>query len=298
MAEARTATEPGHDGTALAVHRWPANGPAWATVLLVHGLGEHAGRHSRTAEGLAAAGLEVHAYDQRGFGASAGRRAYVTSWSELHADLATRLHAVRAAHPNLPTVLFGHSLGGLVALGAVLEGVARPDLLVLSAPAIGADLPAVKRIAAQVLGRIAPTLEIPNGLDGPALSSDPAVGVAYAVDRLNHHRTTARFGMLGLAAQRRALDMLDRLAIPTLVVHGGDDRVVPTRSSEPLAEIPGVTRLVYDGQRHELHNEPVRELVLRDVIDWIRATIDGQLKTASGERNSAESVARPLTRGT
>ena len=157
----------------------------------------------------------------------------------------------------------------------MLEGVARPDLLVLSAPAIGDDLPAAKKLAAKVLGRILPTIEIPNGLDGEVLSSDPEVGRAYAADPLCHHRTTARFAMLGIAAQARALDRLDDLTIPTLVVHGGDDRLVRTASSEPLGRLPNVTRMVYPGLRHEMHNEPDGGRVLADVVEWIRGRSAG-----------------------
>jgi alpha-beta hydrolase superfamily lysophospholipase len=296
--EVQTSVERAKDGTWLATYHWPSDRPAWAGVLILHGLAEHAGRHRPTAHGLAVEGLDVHAYDQRGFGGSGGRRAYVGDWSELHSDVAERLAGVRAANPGLPVVLYGHSLGGLVALGAVLEGVARPDLLVLSAPAIGDDLPAPKKLAAKVLGRILPTMEIPNGLDGEVLSSDPEVGRAYAADPLCHHRTTARFATLGIAAQARALDRLGQLAVPTLVVHGGDDRLVRTASSEPLARLPNVTRMVYPGLRHEMHNEPDGGQVLADVVGWIRGRIGGQQNTASGERDSAESVARPLTRGT
>lgn len=286
------------DGTALATYRWPAARDAWASVLIVHGLGEHAGRHRSTAEGLAAGGLAVFAFDLRGFGASAGRRAWVGEWSDLHQDVGERLAAIREESPARPVVLYGHSLGGLIALGAVLDGRAAPDLLVLSAPALAADLPLPKMLAAQVLGRVAPTIEIPNGLDGSVLSSDPGIGRAYAADPLCHHRTTARFAVLGLAAQARAIDRLSELRLPTLVIHGGDDRLVPPRVSEPLAALPSVTRRVYPGLRHETHNEADGPRVLAEVVDWIRGRIRGQLNIASGERDSAESVARPLTRGT
>lgn len=286
------------DGTSLATYRWPVAGEAWASVLIVHGLGEHAGRHQSTAEGLGAGGLAVFSYDQRGFGTSGGRRAWVAAWSDLYGDVGERLAAIRAESPGRPVILYGHSLGGLVAVGAVIDGAAAPDLLVLSAPALADDLPWSKRMAARVLGRVAPTLGIPNGVDGSVLSSDPEVGRAYAADPLCHHRTTARFGMLGLAAQARAVGRLAELTVPTLVIHGGDDRLVPPRGSEALAALPSVTRRVYPGLRHEMHNEPAGRHVLEDVVGWIRGRIEEQQNIASGERDSAESVARPLTRGT
>ena len=62
------AGEPGRPD--LLVRRWAATGEPWASVLVVHGLGEHSGRYEHVGDAMAEAGLEVHAYDQRGFGAS------------------------------------------------------------------------------------------------------------------------------------------------------------------------------------------------------------------------------------
>ena len=107
-------------------------------------------------------------------------------------------------------------------------------------------------------------------------------------------------------AQDRVVASLDRLDRPTLVIHGADDRLVPTASSERLAELPGVTRRVLPGLRHEVHNEPEGPRSSTGSPRgsgprWVRRPEwydPGQLNTASGERMCAESVARPQTRGT
>jgi acylglycerol lipase len=262
------------DGTALLVREWRvAAGMRWATLLLVHGLAEHSGRYEHVGAHFAAAGIETHAIDLRGFGASGGARAWLDRWSELHEDLEEQIVALRAAAPERPLVLYGHSLGGLVCLGYVLDGRSEPDFLILSAPAISADIPAWQRGLVALLGRIAPRTRIPNRLDGSVLSTDPAVGVDYFADPLNVHASTARFGVLALAEQRRVTAALDRLAIPTLVIHGGDDSLVPTASSAVLEGRPGVTRQVFDGLRHETHNEPDRDRVLDAVVAWIRSAV-------------------------
>ena len=85
------------------------------------------------------------------------------------------------------------------------------------------------------------------------------------------HRTSVRFAVLAFAEQKRVLDLLDRLRVPTLVVHGGDDRLVPTASSERLAHLPGVTRRV-PGLRHEVHNGP-RSEVVDEIAAWLRSTL-------------------------
>ncbi len=258
------------DGTSLLARRWPsALGAAWGSIVLVHGLAEHSGRWEHVGEHLAGAGLDVEALDLRGFGGSGGPRAWLDRWSQFHDDLEERVAAARA-RSAAPVAMYGHSMGGLVALGYVLDGRARPDALILSAPGLDSGIPAWKRAVAGILGRVAPRMHIANGLDGDSLSHDPEIGAAYVRDPLNVHRSTARFGLLGFAEQRRVSAALDRLTLPTLVIHGGEDRVVPTACSEVLGARPLVTRRVYPGLRHEVHNEVDGPAILDEVVAWLR----------------------------
>ena len=176
--------------------------------------------------------------------------------------------------PICPVALFGHSLGGLIALGYVVPDRLRPmpDALVLSAPAIDAAIPGWKRMLARMLGRAAPSMTVRNDFDGALLSRDPSVGAAYASDPLNQHMTTTRLGAAALAEQARVRGALGRLTLPTLVYHGEADRLVPTASSAPLGNVPGVTRRTYPDLRHETHNEPEGPAVIADVVEWLRAT--------------------------
>jgi alpha-beta hydrolase superfamily lysophospholipase len=257
------------DGTKLLVRRWAPAGPAWASVLLVHGIAEHSGRYELLGNRFAAKGLDVQAYDLRGFGQSGGRRAYIDRWEQHLNDLSERLRAVRSAAAGRPVVLYGHSLGGLIALGYAVSDRPKPDLLVVSAPALVSTLPDWKRTLARVMSRVTPRMAISNDFDGTTLSRDPAVVAAYFADPLNEHVTTARFGAEALAEQARVSASLERLAMPTLVIHGADDALVPASSSEPLGRLRGVTRREYPGLRHELHNEPEGPAVIDDVIGWI-----------------------------
>jgi alpha-beta hydrolase superfamily lysophospholipase len=181
--------------------------------------------------------------------------------------------AVRSVAPGRPVVLYGHSLGGLIALGYVLDGRAQPDLLVLSAPAIKADLPLLPRLAVSGLRRVAPGFMLKNPIDADVLSCDPEVGSKYVSDPLNQHRSTVRFAHSGLAEQARVSAAIDRLSIQTLVVHGGEDRLVPTATSAVFEGLPGVTRRVYPALRHEVHNEPTGAMVIKDIVGWIRERV-------------------------
>jgi acylglycerol lipase len=267
------------DGLALRTIRWDAAGPAWATLLIVHGLGEHVGRYDHVARQMAAAGIEVHGFDLRGFGASGGPRAYVPRWSLLHDDLEARLAAVRAESPGLPLILYGHSLGGLIVLGyALAEGPrALPDALVLTSPGLDSTVARWKQSVAPVLGRIAPRLRIRNGFGAGALSRDLAVDERLTADPLALRSSTARLGAAGFAEQARVRGLLadgTPIPLPTYVIHGNDDPIVPVGASAPLVDgRPNVTRRVYPGLRHETHNEPEGPSVVDDTIAWLRETV-------------------------
>jgi alpha-beta hydrolase superfamily lysophospholipase len=249
------------------LRHWPATDAARASLLIIHGLGEHGGRYERAAGIFARAGLDTWALDLRGFGASGGRRGYVERLDVWLDDVADRLAALRDL--DLPVVLLGHSVGGLVCLRYAESDRPQPDLLVLSAPAVAGNVAAWKRVLARALGVVAPTVAVKNAIDGSVLSRDPAVGIDYLADPLNVHSTTTRLGAVLFDAQGPALADRARIRVPTLVIHGGLDHLVPTASSEILDGVPGVERRVYAGLAHETFNEPEGPDVVAQVAAWI-----------------------------
>ncbi len=264
------------DGTLLRTLHWPSRGEPWATALIVHGLGEHAGRYAAVAGPLADAGIDVHAYDHRGFGGSAGPRAYVDRWSRLHDDLQERLTALRALAPDRPLILYGHSMGGLVAGGYVLADPPRPlpDLLVLSAPGFDDRLGGWRHAVAAALSAVVPRMRIANGASADGLSHDPAVRADFDRDPLTQASSTVRFGHEAFSEQARvraAIGTIAAMPVPTFVFHGSADPIVPVAASEPIGTKGNVTRRVHDGLRHETHHEPEHEQVMAEVVAWLLA---------------------------
>ena len=262
------------DGTPLLVRRWAAASDPWAQMLLVHGLAEHSGRYERTGRLLADAGIDVTAFDLRGHGGSGGRRGDVERWTDYLDDIAVRLAAVRAEADGRPVVLFAHSYGGLICTDYVLSGRPAPDLLVLSAPALDDGLPRWQHIIAPLIARIWPTLAFKNAWSPDVLSRDPEVGRLVQLDPGSPERMTTRLGAFGFSAQERVRATLAILAVPTLVFHGSDDRLVPPAATEPFEGLPGVTRRIYPGLRHETLNEPEGPQIVADVIAWLREAVD------------------------
>ncbi len=254
------------------------------SVLIVHGLYEHSGRYEHVGERLASEGFEVHAFDLRGHGATSGPRGHVGAFAEYYGDVGDRLSAIRASAAGRPLILYGHSLGGLIALGYVLrtaggagtDGPPLPDLLVLSAPSLDSTIPMWKQQLARIAGRLRPTMFIKGPIAGELRSSDPSVGERFDADPLCQHGATAGFGLTTLAEQRwvrSAQDLLAASSIPTLVIHGEDDRLVPPEASARLGELANVTRRTFPGIRHELHNEPSGPTIVGEVVTWIREQV-------------------------
>lgn len=260
-----------HDGLEQLRRRWRPSGDTRAAMLLVHGIGEHSGRYEHVGAAFAEAGIDVLAHDQRGYGRSGGLRGHVDDFDHFLADLEELLADRRDT--GQPVVLMGHSLGGLVSTSYLVSNRPQPDMAVLSAPALAADVPAWQKVVAPALGTIAPKLKIPADFDGSVLSRDIEVQDAYENDPLRVGSSTTRLGRESFAAMASTRASIDRLRVPTYVLHGARDTLVPPSASAFLAELPNVERRLWPNLRHECMNEPERNQVLDEIVAWL----DGQL---------------------
>jgi alpha-beta hydrolase superfamily lysophospholipase len=268
----------GVGGVRIVYDVWEPEDDPRGVVVLCHGYAEHARRYDHVAQRLGESGLAVYALDLRGHGRSGGKRVYLRDISEYTDDFHTLVGIAAAEYPELKLVVLGHSMGGGVVFA---YGVEHPDdyaAMVLSGPAVDAEqgqAPVMVHLA-KVLGKILPGLPVEQ-LPADAVSRDPAVVAAYENDPLVHHGklpagiARALFNV-GEAMPRRA----PALTAPLLVVHGGQDKLVPVQGSRHLMECIGsddAHLTVYPELYHEVFNEPERAVVLDDVASWIEAKI-------------------------
>jgi acylglycerol lipase len=264
------------DGAELFTRSWTIDNPRY-DVLIVHGLGEHSGRWAGPAEYLNTHGANVYSYDWRGHGRSSGDRVDIDDFVLFYNDI-SEVAAHTVAATGRPWVLYGHSLGGLQCAGYLINDIApQPNLAILSAPAMTATrgIDNVLKVAASVLGTIAPKMSIGSGITGDQLSRDASVGEAYFADELVETKATTRFGKTVYGEQARLAEHHADITIQTLVIHGADDELVQPAASAGLAASGGVERKVYPGLRHEIHNEPESVQVLGDITDWIDRKLFG-----------------------
>ncbi|MFL9872773.1 alpha/beta hydrolase [Paraburkholderia megapolitana] len=263
------------DGIELPLYRWPVTSPR-ATVALVHGLAEHAGRYTALAQRLNAAGIELFAVDLRGHGRAPGLRVWVERFDDYLQDVDALLDA--AARSSAPLFLMGHSMGGEIAALYAIERAAtrgrRFSGLILSSPALapGRDVPrwmiGLSRIISRVWPRF-PALKI----DAALLSRNPAVVDNNRHDLLVHHGAVpARTGAEILLAMTRIERGRAGLRLPLLVYHGTRDKLTEPDGSRTFgtqAGSPDKTLTLYEGSYHETMNDLDRKQVIDALIEWI-----------------------------
>jgi alpha-beta hydrolase superfamily lysophospholipase len=263
------------DGDNLAVQHWalPEELPLRGVMLLVHGLGEHAGRYERVAQRLNQWGFDVRGYDHFGHGESGGDRGALSSDERLVDDLGEMVEAARTRTPDgLPLILLGHSMGGLVAAKYAARHPSTVDALVLSSPALATRVNGVQRLLLRTLPRVAPELRVGNGLDTRWLSHDPEVERAYRADPLVHDRISARLARFIAEGGPQVVAQAPAWKVPTLLMYAGDDRLVdPAGSRAFAAAAPSsvVTARCFDGLYHEIFNEVDPQPVFDTLRGWL-----------------------------
>ncbi|MEO7640809.1 MAG: lysophospholipase [Ramlibacter sp.] len=267
------------DGDNLAVRDWPLpEGLVLrGVVVLVHGLGEHAGRYTHVARRLNSWGFAVRGYDQYGHGESGGVRGALPVMTRLIDDLTDIVQSTRSRMPDgVPLIILGHSMGGLVA--ACFAALRKRPIqgLVLSSPALNPGLNAFQKLLLAVLPRIAPNLTVGNGVKPDFISHDPQVVQAYRADPGVHDRISARLALFIAQAGQMVIGRAARWKVPTLLIYAGSDRLVdPQGSRDFAATAPAdvVTTQAFDGHFHEIFNEtPERtEPVFKALKDWLDA---------------------------
>ncbi len=264
----------GAGGVRIVYDVWTPDRTPSGVVVLCHGYAEHARRYDHVAQRFGEAGLLTYALDLRGHGRSGGKRVYLKDMSEYTGDFRTLVGIATAEHPDLNRVVIGHSMGGGVVFAYGVDHPGDYAAMVLSGPAVYAQdsVSSVMITVAKVVGSILPGLPVEQ-LPTDAVSRDPDVVAAYMADPMVHHgKLPAGIAKALLAVGASMPQRAAALTAPLLIVHGGQDKLIPVEGSRHLLECVGpidANLKVYPELYHEVFNEPERALVLDDVVSWI-----------------------------
>lgn len=251
---ATTAADLGSRDPVLFVHGFPLNQTVWDPQL--NELSDCA---------------RVLAFDLRGFGTAEPIAA--EGIDQLADDCAAALDALRV---DRPAVICGLSMGGYIAFALQRRHPARVRALILAATRAGADSDEARanrdrlaaRAEAEGAGAVAEAM-LPKLFAPGAYAAQPKLVAATRAMMAG----ASVPGVVGaLRAMRDRPDSTPGLAaigVPTLVVHGAEDQLMPVREAEIMAEgIPGAVLTVLPNAGHLLNleqpgrfNEAVREFV-------------------------------------
>jgi acylglycerol lipase len=257
-------------GERLALRSWPTRGGGpRAVVLALHGFGDSGEETFRgAAEYWAERGIRTYAPDQRGFGANSSFKRWPGA-EALIADAVAVSRAVRAAHPGVPLVVVGESMGGGVALAASVRGL-EADALVLSGPAIagGTAVSPVVRVGGWALANALPDRRWTGGdlvRIRPTDNLDALISATrnpYAYGSASSRELYGLLRLMDLAAAAAP-----QVHTPTLTLIGANDAITRPNGIRAVASrIPGTIQIVeYPEGWHWLFRDLQAERVWGDV---------------------------------
>jgi acylglycerol lipase len=243
-----------------------------AVIILVHGIGEHIQRWNHWAELFRKESIAFAGVDLPGHGRSDGKRGNIKSYALLEEMIDILIKSCLKTFPGIPVYLYGHSLGGGIVLDYILRRNPKIKGAIVTGPLLrlGFEPPKSKLILAAIMKNLLPGLIQPTGLNTRHLSQDVEVVEKYKNDPLVHGKISVSLFHGSMKAAAYSLSHASELKIPTLILHGGDDKLtLPVGSREFAAKTKMAELKIWDGGYHELHNEPFKNEVFQYIINWI-----------------------------
>jgi acylglycerol lipase len=275
------------DGTPLFVRSSPPpDGAIRGSILITHGMGEHAGRYDHVIHRLNAIGLRVFTWDLRGHGRSGGGRGDVGGYPLLVDDLLEiwGLASSEAAAGG-PMFLYGHSMGGQITLNFAVRHRPEAAGLVITSPWLRLAFapPRWKLSLAWAAARVWPSFTQDTEMTASRLSRDLDFLKHMPDLHLVHHRMSARmYRALTEGASQATRDAV-QLSYPMLLIHGANDPVTSVEATKQFfhsLQSRDKSLVIIPEALHETHNDICRETVLARITEWL----EERLSITAGRR--------------
>lgn len=247
-------------------------------VVLIHGMGEYARRYERTVvPALLEKSIAVVSYDQFGHGYSQKKKGDHPGYEYLLDAVDYAIHKAESLFPSIPVILYGHSMGGNVAINYTLRRKHQLKGTIATSPflRLAFDLPSWKMTFGKLIDKIFPSLTMPNELDLTYLSKDPVEIEAYKNDPMIHDRVSSRYSLELMRTGEWAISHASSLKTSMLLLHGTKDQITSPLASKEFADNSNgmVTFLAIENGYHELHHDLEKKFALDQICEWIEEQI-------------------------
>ena len=252
------------DGTEL-FYRFQPGAPGRKPLLLLHGHGEHSGRYLKFFARLEDLGHPIGIFDLRGCGRSGGPVVYISDFKDYLNDVTNFVDFLKTklqAPP--PVILFGHSLGGLIATAWAKENPGAVSKLILSSPLFGLPNAGPIKLIVKLLDPWASRLVLRNPVYPPSLTHDPGEVEKYRKDPLIRRRITVRLTREMLRWGAFFQEKPSAFPFPVYILAAGDERVVDLKATRAFFErltAPEKKLEIFPGFFHEIFNESGQDQV-------------------------------------
>lgn len=254
----------------------PSSDPK-SIILLVHGYGEHSSRYISWAHRFVAEGYAFLSWDHAGHGQSEGQRGHIKGMDQYFNEIITALAWANNSFPGVPITLYGHSMGGTIALNYAINNNANIKLLVVTSPWLQLAKPVsgILQGIVSIASSIVPRLSIKAPLDAKLISHVEEETQMYATDPLNHTKITPRLLHEIDKSGRYIMKNASKIGTPTLLLHGNADGITSFNATSQIAKIIEKCSFVpWKNMYHELHNETVREEVFNLIVQWLSGNLE------------------------
>ena len=275
------------DGLRLSAFDWPSyqnpKSPN-AVIILLHGLAEYSGRYNDFAHFYNENDIAVVSMDLRGHGLSEGKHGFIPTTEAMFQDIDLLIKEARSRYPKCPAILYGHSMGGNLALSYTLNRYPNASkdqpyqVVIVTSPWIRLhgrlQLPRPVNSFIHIVSLVRPSLKIRLRFNSRIISRNEDIVDAYNDDPyIRRSATLSLAHTLGCSAK-----MLDRTTctfhIPVLIQHGDGDTLTSHDASQKFATRgKNIQFKSWPSCYHELHHEPEREDFFHFTLDWIKEKI-------------------------
>ena len=259
-----------------------------AVVVICHGFGEHSGGYVEFAKTMWKSGYACVVFDQRGHGTPSENakkfRGIIPSYQSFIDDVISVAESVRQIAHDVPIVLYGHSMGGNIAINTILRENAKQSKLfkcaVFEVPWLGLYKPAtpLKALLIRLINIVAPNYTVSTKVNYDEISTDEEKSADHRDDPLNHSTISMRMLVGIVKACGYAFDNAKKLSIPTFLAYADNDTIVSNEAIIEFAKKAGniVTIKEYESN-HAIHDDKTREEYFRDIVEFL----DGHCTTVS-----------------